>query len=352
MEGFTTVFDAVDQPAWLKCVVLRFAVIARGVFDDVLPQGAKLPMSVQEETASRSPEGAAMPQKAGQPEAPGPNRRAPHQVAMESWLPKMPAPGSSKKPKAKRKANRSGGVEHPEQATGTGPENEDEPHAEAFSESSTQPSPQPSSGQVEPAKDGDAEHKLKQRGSRGSSERLDQLSRAQHKHVEELEQARQHNSVVGKPRQLPANAKGEAKEPEPHSKRKADCSGGSAEIAVRMEEPRAPKASSLRHMGAHPPEATSGSTTVQRSLDAEAKPTKALVPTGIPAGGAAGKQADGGKGSKRVQKAEVRRKGRREVSDADGSQAAENNRGATDHALHCAAGSQTGAPRLLQSKIC
>ena len=34
MERFSAVFDIVDEPAWLKCVALRFCLVAKSLFDD------------------------------------------------------------------------------------------------------------------------------------------------------------------------------------------------------------------------------------------------------------------------------------------------------------------------------
>ena len=34
VERFSAVFDIVDEPAWLKCVALRFCLVAKSLFDD------------------------------------------------------------------------------------------------------------------------------------------------------------------------------------------------------------------------------------------------------------------------------------------------------------------------------
>lgn len=45
LGGFTTVFDAEDQPAWLKSIALRFAVVASKILDEGAPDGKQAQMS-------------------------------------------------------------------------------------------------------------------------------------------------------------------------------------------------------------------------------------------------------------------------------------------------------------------
>ena len=56
LEGFTAVFDAEDQPAWLKSVALRFAVVASGVLDDAAPPRCQHPMPADRPKAGALPE--------------------------------------------------------------------------------------------------------------------------------------------------------------------------------------------------------------------------------------------------------------------------------------------------------
>ena len=45
LGGFTTVFDAEDQPAWLKSIALRFAVVASKILDEGAPDSKQSQMS-------------------------------------------------------------------------------------------------------------------------------------------------------------------------------------------------------------------------------------------------------------------------------------------------------------------
>ena len=45
LGGFTTVFDAEDQPAWLKSIALRFAVVASKILDEAVPEYKQPAMS-------------------------------------------------------------------------------------------------------------------------------------------------------------------------------------------------------------------------------------------------------------------------------------------------------------------
>ena len=45
LGGFTTVFDAEDQPAWLKSIALRFAVVASKILDEGTPDTKQAQMS-------------------------------------------------------------------------------------------------------------------------------------------------------------------------------------------------------------------------------------------------------------------------------------------------------------------
>ena len=57
LGGFTTVFDAEDQPAWLKSVALRFAVVASKILDEGAADGKQCQMSgSRAQVASPRPE--------------------------------------------------------------------------------------------------------------------------------------------------------------------------------------------------------------------------------------------------------------------------------------------------------